>query len=107
MQSFYVPEEVGQYYGQKVAQGVALEAQWEASFAQYRVAYPELASELTRQIKGELPVGWKDKLPIYTHTVRFISIFLICPIKCKFTIIFFCDCRRRKLLQLAVVPRRF
>ena len=66
-----MPEEVGQYYGQKVSQGAAQEAQWEAAFAQYGAAHPELASELARQIKGELPVGWKDKLPIYTHTVRF------------------------------------
>jgi transketolase len=36
-------------------QGQAAEAAWNASFAAYKAAYPELAKELTRRMKGELP----------------------------------------------------
>lgn len=55
-------------YGAKVSEGAALEAKWNEAFAAYSTAYPDLAAEFTRQMKGELPVGWKDKLPVYTHT---------------------------------------
>jgi transketolase len=35
--------------------GPGAEAAWNASFAAYKAAYPELAKELTRRMKGELP----------------------------------------------------
>ena len=37
------------------AKGLALESDWDARFAIYKAAYPELALELTRRMKGELP----------------------------------------------------
>ncbi|WP_397408748.1 transketolase [Polaromonas sp.] len=37
------------------AKGLALEADWDAKFAAYKVAHPELAAEFTRRMKGDLP----------------------------------------------------
>lgn len=41
--------------------GAELEAEWNARFDAYRAAYPELASEFERRMKGELPEGWAEK----------------------------------------------
>jgi transketolase len=40
--------------------GKAAEAQWTERFAAYRQAHPELASELERRWKGELPQNWPE-----------------------------------------------
>ena len=39
--------------------GALLEADWDAKFAAYRTAHPELAAEFTRRTRGELPVDFK------------------------------------------------
>jgi transketolase len=37
-----------------------LEADWNARFERYRAAYPQLAAEFSRRVRGELPVGFAD-----------------------------------------------
>ena len=37
--------------------GALLEADWNAKFAAYRAAFPELAAEFTRRMAGDLPAG--------------------------------------------------
>jgi len=51
---FVIPKAVYADWDAK-EQGQAAEAAWNASFAAYKAAYPELAKELTRRMKGELP----------------------------------------------------
>jgi transketolase len=41
------------------AKGQALEADWNARFAAYEKAHPELAREFRRRMAGELPADWK------------------------------------------------
>lgn len=41
-------------------EGRKIEGEWEAMFAEYEKAYPELAAELKRRLAGELPEGWSD-----------------------------------------------
>jgi transketolase len=51
---FTVPPEVyGDWDGR--AKGEAAQADWDKRFAAYRAAHPELASEFSRRMKGELP----------------------------------------------------
>jgi transketolase len=38
--------------------GIEAEAAWSARFASYKAAHPELAAELARRLKGELPKGF-------------------------------------------------
>ena len=51
---FVIPKEVLADWDAKV-QGKATEATWNAQFAAYKAAYPELAKELLRRMKGDLP----------------------------------------------------
>ncbi|MBI4189445.1 MAG: transketolase [Betaproteobacteria bacterium] len=41
------------------ARGAALEAEWNAKFAAYAKAHPQLAAELKRRSAGELPANWR------------------------------------------------
>jgi transketolase len=41
------------------AKGAALEADWRALFARYAAAFPELAREFQRRMRGELPANWQ------------------------------------------------
>ncbi|AMO37255.1 transketolase [Thauera humireducens] len=40
------------------AKGAEREAEWNAAFAAYRAAHPELAAEFERRMAGELPADW-------------------------------------------------
>ncbi|WLR46866.1 transketolase [Halobacillus litoralis] len=63
---FHVPEEVYQDFKEKVQQnGQDKEESWNNLMAQYKEAYPELAEEFERAIRGELPEGWDQSLPTY------------------------------------------
>ena len=51
---FEIPQESYEAWDAK-AQGLALETDWDARFAAYKLAYPELAAEFVRRMQGELP----------------------------------------------------
>ncbi|MDO8249738.1 MAG: transketolase [Rhodoferax sp.] len=51
---FTVPQDVYAAWDAKAA-GAAAEAAWNDKFAAYKTAHPELANELVRRMKGELP----------------------------------------------------
>lgn len=63
--AFYVPEQVKKFYDKTVS-GADVEAKWNALFAQYKAAYPQLASEYERRFAGALPADWKKNLPTFT-----------------------------------------
>jgi transketolase len=52
-----VPEEAYSAWDAR-ARGAELEATWDARFAAYRAAHPELAAEFARRMRGELPANW-------------------------------------------------
>src|SRR5687768_3389128 len=62
-QYFVVPKEVMDYYRQCGKRGAEKEKAWNALFNEYRKAHPELAQEFESLSRGQLPSGWKDKLP--------------------------------------------
>ena len=51
---FVIPESAYSAWDAK-RRGMEAEAAWEARFASYKAAHPELARELARRLKGELP----------------------------------------------------
>nr|CAD1820564.1 unnamed protein product [Ananas comosus var. bracteatus] len=63
---FHVPEDVKRHWSRHIPQGAALEAEWNAKFAEYEKKYKEDAAVLKSIISGELPAGWADALPKYT-----------------------------------------
>ncbi len=54
---FVIPEAAYSAWDAK-ARGAELEAQWDARFAAYRAAHPELAAEFQRRMAGDLPANW-------------------------------------------------
>ncbi|HLD68373.1 MAG TPA: transketolase [Pseudomonas sp.] len=65
---FEVPAEIYAEWDAKQAGAVA-EAAWNQRFEAYAAAYPELAREFTRRIKGELPADFADKAAAYIADV--------------------------------------
>ncbi|XP_042449296.1 transketolase, chloroplastic-like [Zingiber officinale] len=63
---FHVPEEVKNHWSHHIPEGSALEAKWNAKFAEYEKKYKDEAAELKSIISGELPAGWEKALPTYT-----------------------------------------
>ncbi|KXG21442.1 transketolase, chloroplastic [Sorghum bicolor] len=63
---FFVPEDVKSHWSRHTPQGAALEADWNAKFAEYEKKYAEDAATLKSLITGEFPTGWADALPKYT-----------------------------------------
>jgi transketolase len=54
---FVVPQDLYAAWDAKAA-GATAEAQWEQRFAAYQKAHPELAAELARRMRGDLPRGF-------------------------------------------------
>ena len=58
---FVIPADIYAEWDAK-EKGQAQEHNWDAKFAAYRAAFPELAAEFERRvIKGELPADWAEK----------------------------------------------
>jgi transketolase len=65
-QKFYIPEGVPQHFQQGIgARGAKAHAEWQALFAKYKTAHPQLAAELELLQRRELPAGWDTGLPSY------------------------------------------
>ncbi|WP_408640535.1 MULTISPECIES: transketolase [Salimicrobium] len=63
---FYVPDEVYEDFREKIQKrGEKKEEEWNKQFEEYRKANPELAEELEKAIRGELPEDWEQVLPAY------------------------------------------
>ena len=58
---FDIPGEIYEAWDAK-ARGAQFEAEWNAKFAEYRGAHPELAAEFERRMKGELPGNFQQTL---------------------------------------------
>ncbi len=58
---FEIPEHIRADWDQREA-GALLQQQWQARFAAYTEAYPQLAAEFDRRMAGELPPGWDQAL---------------------------------------------
>jgi transketolase len=57
---FFIPDEI--YNGWNAcARGKEAESHWNAKFAAYKEAYPELAREFERRMARELPQDWEQK----------------------------------------------
>ena len=61
---FEIPAEIYAEWDAKAA-GSAREADWNQRFAAYQAAYPELAAEFQRRMKGDLPADFGTKAAAY------------------------------------------
>jgi transketolase len=63
--AFLIPEEALSHFRTAVARGDRAEAEWNDRMASYARAFPDLAQELERSIRGELPPGWDANIPSF------------------------------------------
>ncbi len=61
---FVIPDHVYAGWSAK-EKGAAAEAHWNEKFTAYKAAYPELAAEFERRMRGELPADWAEKSAAY------------------------------------------
>ncbi|WP_010671359.1 transketolase [Pantoea agglomerans] len=64
--AFEIPAEIYQQWDAKAA-GAEREKAWDAKFAAYKEAHPELAKDYERRMNGEMPANWE------TEATRFIQ----------------------------------
>lgn len=65
-EDFFVPEEVKEHFNELKNNGSIKETEWNNLFNSYRDAYPALANELEKAIKGEVLIDTKDILAFDT-----------------------------------------
>ena len=56
---FHVPDDIRAGWDAREA-GAQREAEWDQRMAAYREAFPDLAEEFARRMRGELPADWKQ-----------------------------------------------
>ena len=67
-EDFHVPEEVYENFKNLIVEnGEKKEKEWLDLLAQYKNEYPELANQLESALKGELPEGWDQDIPVYSE----------------------------------------
>ena len=52
------------------AKGAEQERAWDAKFAAYEAAYPELAAEFKRRVSGELPANWAQESQAFVEKLQ-------------------------------------
>ena len=63
--TFYVPEEARKNWDTVKPRGKKAHAEWDAHFAEYKLAYPEPSAEFERVITQKLQEGWEKKIPVF------------------------------------------
>ncbi|WP_329260478.1 transketolase [Actinoallomurus sp. NBC_01490] len=63
---FFIPDGVYDWFAKGVGRrGADARAEWEARFKEYASVHPELADEIERMQRRELPDGWEGVLPSF------------------------------------------
>ena len=63
--SFYVPPEAQAHWDKCKTKGKEAAAKWDAEFAEYAKAYPELAAQYKRTSEMKLADGWEKMIPTF------------------------------------------
>jgi transketolase len=72
--SFLVPDGVREHFREGIGRrGEELQKSWQSLFGEYRVKYPDLAAQLDRMQKRELPDGWDAQLPSFPADAKGVA----------------------------------
>lgn len=63
--TFLIPDEALAHFRLALERGKRAEAEWDASFADYAKAFPDLAHDSQQAMAGELSKGWDADIPIF------------------------------------------
>ncbi len=68
---FAVPAAVSAHFEQQFGlRGASAHSAWQANFAAYRAQYPELADQIDRLQRRDLPEGWDCSLPVFAADTK-------------------------------------
>jgi transketolase len=67
---FLIPEPALVHFREALARGARDEAAWNDRMAAYAQAFPDLAQELRRSRRGELPPDWDADIPVFPADVK-------------------------------------
>ena len=67
---FFIPEEALAHFRKTIERGEKAEAEWQTRLVEYRKTHSDLAAEWDRFVKGELPEGWRSKLPTFSASEK-------------------------------------
>lgn len=70
---FLVPDPSLAYFRGAIARGERSEKEWNVRLRAYTEAFPELASELQGSLRGALPAGWHEKIPVFPPDAKGIA----------------------------------
>ena len=62
---FYVSDEVKAHFAAKAEEKAAAHAEWEATYAAWSAANPELAQELSDAVEKKVPADLLDRIPVF------------------------------------------
>ncbi len=66
LEPFYVAPEALRYWREAAKQRAKSEDEWKKIYAAYKAANPALEKELQRRLRGDLPDGWEELIPVFT-----------------------------------------
>src|SRR5262245_24687818 len=70
---FLIPEPALAHFREAVARGQREQAAWNRRMEEHALAFPELALELARSIRAELPPGWDADVPVFPADAKGIA----------------------------------
>jgi transketolase len=71
--AFLIPEAALAHFREALARGARDEAAWSDRMTAYAKAFPELAGELQRSLRGEIPPGWDADIPVFAADEKGIA----------------------------------
>ena len=63
---FYVAPEALRYWREAAKGRAKVEDEWKKTYGAYKARDPALEKELQRRLRGDLPDGWEETLPVFT-----------------------------------------
>ncbi len=71
--SFYIPEDVLIHFRKAVEKGAQAEKEWDQNLITYSSQYPQLANELLRIMRGDLPEDWQKSISTFPEDEKGIA----------------------------------
>jgi len=62
---FLIPADVLEFFRQSIDYGDELEVDWHSRLGEYKKDHPQKGAEFERRMRGELPAGWQNSLPVF------------------------------------------
>ena len=66
LEPFYVAPEALRYWREAAKQRAKSEDEWKKIYGAYKAANPVLDKELQRRLRGDLPDGWEELIPVFS-----------------------------------------